>query len=143
MSKQICMWGKGSRLGKRDRLNVHASWEENPSTIRPIMYIQKKENENRFLRCICCGGFTLHRLGKWWIHRKCEEELKYRIILAKYALPKIKYELLFGSPKLFEACVLNFGNWNIVKSIRRDISRKAWQIFEERYGKPSWLRGKA
>jgi len=96
--------------------------------------------ENKFLHCICCGGFTLHRFKKWWIHRKCEEEVKYRIMLAKHEIPNIEKEILFGSPKLLESAIVNLGNSKVVASIRRDIKKKAWQILEQRYGKASWLR---
>jgi len=61
-------------------------------------------------------------------------------MLAKHELPNIQKEILFSSSKLLESALVNLGNAQIIKSMRRDIQKKAWQILEQRYGKPSWLQ---
>jgi len=98
--------------------------------------------EKKFLRCICCGGLTFHRIKGWWVHKNCLEELKYRLLLAKHELPAIQLRLLFGNPRLLESALLAVVNWQTkkIKRIRKDIKKKAWQILEEKYGKPSWIK---
>ena len=93
------------------------------------------------MRCICCGKVAIRRVHGFWVHKTCYEEVKYRLMLAKHALPKIGYELLFNSHRLFEAALVAFssGNQKVIASIRRDVRKKSWKVLESRYGKPSWL----
>ena len=97
--------------------------------------------EKKFLRCICCSGFTIHRFEGWWIHKHCLEEVKQRLLTIKYELPSIQRDLVIEN---FEKA---WNNWlrggRDFEKYRQKLLEKSFKIYQERHGKPNWQQKKA
>lgn len=92
--------------------------------------------KKKFMRCICCGGFSLHRIKGWWIHQTCEGELKERLLIIKYEMPLIQQQLLLED--LGNAVLVFLSNPEKIPEYRKELWEKAWKKLEDKYGRPSW-----
>ena len=83
----------------------------------------------------------MHKLEGWWIHKKCEMELNHRLLLIQHELPNIQVKVLFGDKKLLENAIVSFhyGDSEKISEIREQIKKRAWELFEMKYGNPSWM----
>jgi len=92
--------------------------------------------EKKFVRCICCGKFTINRHKGWWIHSGCKKELEAFLILWEKERVPLKLEIVDWK----KAFSLFINEPEKIEEYNKELEQKAFALFTRRYGKPTWVK---
>jgi hypothetical protein len=91
----------------------------------------------KFGQCVVCKGDTQTQLGGYYCHPECAKWTAQIVQLAEIEIPQISLQILC-SKRCLEASILAAanGDYDKVRTIKKDVEKKAWKIFKEKHPKP-------